>query len=72
MYLEEVDASLGDHGEPEEVERRADADCELVPVGQQRLGPVVHHARDERLNAAELSVDTQNLLGDDTGSIIMQ
>ena len=63
MYLEQVDASLGDHGQPEEVEGGADADGELVPVGQQRLGPVVHHARDQRLNAAELGVDPENLLG---------
>ena len=33
MYLEEVDAALCDHGEPEEVEGRANADGELVPVG---------------------------------------
>ena len=33
-YLEEVDASLCDHGQPEEVEGRADADGELVPVGK--------------------------------------
>ena len=31
------------------------------PVRQQRLRPVVHHASDERLNAAELRVDAQNL-----------
>ena len=33
----------------------------LSPVRQQRLRPVVHHAGDERLNAAELRVDPKNL-----------
>ena len=33
-YLEEVDAALCDHGEPEEVEGHANADGELVPVGR--------------------------------------
>ncbi len=57
-----VPTHLGDHGQAQEKENDAGGECNFLTMRQEDARPVVHDAGDEGLYAAELSVDTQNLL----------
>ena len=57
--LEHIDPSPGDHGESQQAHEDGHGQGELLPVGPQLVGPVVHQAGHERLRARELAVDAQ-------------
>ncbi len=58
--LEEVNAAFGAHGQAQGEHEDAHADGELTTVFEQRVGPVVDDACDERLHVAKFGVDTEN------------
>ena len=57
--LKDVDAVASDHGEAEEEHHDGHGQGELLPVGLQQLGPVVHQPRHQGLHSTELRVNAQ-------------
>ena len=67
--LEEEDPALGTHGQPSTETQDTDQDGELLPVGTEELGPVVHQTGDEGLHVTELAVHAKDLRYESEGYV---
>ena len=67
--LEHEDSPLAAHRQPSTEAQHTNQHGELLPVGPEEVGPVVHQAGDEGLHVAELAVDPQDLRYESEGEL---